>query len=102
MGFAMAFPMAIKVEGGVNDPRLGPIDVRSKCRTCDEGGASVERVASKWCKSSKSPRDYHGLLMFIGFYIGLFITMNWFIYLNVQNSNVAVFCVFFARFRSHV
>ena len=40
MGFAMAFPMAIKVEGGVNDPRLGPIDVRSKCRTCDEGGAS--------------------------------------------------------------
>lgn len=42
----MAFS-AIQVEGGVNDPRLGPIDVRSKCRTCDEGGASfsVERVA---------------------------------------------------------
>lgn len=26
----------VPVEGGVNDPRLGPIDVRSKCRTCDE------------------------------------------------------------------
>jgi len=40
--------------------------------------------------------DYHGLLMFIGFYIGLFITIYWFIYLNVQNSNIAVLCVFFA------
>ena len=27
-----------KVEGGVNDPHLGPIDIRSRCKTCDEGG----------------------------------------------------------------
>eukprot|EP00434_Breviolum_minutum_P025640 symbB.v1.2.022656.t1/scaffold2027.1/size138498/4 len=27
----------VPVEGGVNDPHLGPIDIRSRCKTCDEG-----------------------------------------------------------------
>ena len=43
--------MSFEVEGGVNDPRLGPLDVRSNCRTCDESAGAVggvELVTGAW------------------------------------------------------
>eukprot|EP00913_Durusdinium_trenchii_P014075 g13215.t1 len=46
----------VPVEGGVNDPRLGPIDVRSNCHTCEE---RVKTCPGHWGHITLAKPMYH-------------------------------------------
>ena len=61
-----------KVEGGVNDPHLGPIDIRSRCKTCDEGGVffSQESPPPKIGQRLKTKKLNGGWFGLIGWLVG--------------------------------
>ena len=63
-----------KVEGGVNDPHLGPIDIRSRCKTCDEGGgggfAGKSEPKTATFKTKKLNGGWFGIDWLVGWLIG--------------------------------